>query len=93
MSKAAKKKSESQSHELTGMYELLEAVERLVHASEPALQAALARVFDDYSKDFPEEYFWATGPQAPVLLHHLMFSLTPPARTDKAKQSAKPRAK
>ena len=81
MAKATKRKAE----ELTGMYEVLDTVEAIVNASEPALKAALIRVFNAYSRDFPDEYFWATGPQAPALLHNLMFALMPSKLGDKAK--------
>ena len=76
--------------ELVGMYELLDTVQVLVHASEPALKTALNSVFDAYSRHFPDEYFWAIGPQAPALLHNLMFALMPPEMSERAK-SARPR--
>ena len=58
--------------ELTGMYELLEAIEAAIKASAPDKRAALAKTIDAYSEDFPEDFFWAVGSQSPVLLHHLI---------------------
>jgi hypothetical protein len=86
MSKTKKVKSQDR-YEPTGMYEILDTVELMVHAAEPALKDALTRVFSAYANDFPDEYFWATGPQAPALLHNLMFALMPPATADKAKSA------
>ena len=28
-----------------------------------------------YAESFPDEFYWATGAQAPTLLHHLMMSI------------------
>jgi hypothetical protein len=41
---------------------------------------AVFRTIDEsgYTKDFPEDYFWAIGPQSPVLLHHLMHAIDRP---------------
>lgn len=62
---------------ITGLHELADAVETIVNAAAPELKTMLAKTFDDYARDFPEEYFWATGAQAPVLLHRLMFACEP----------------
>ena len=43
---------------------------------------ALAKTIDAYSEDFQEDFFWATGPQAPVLLYHLMMSIDSATRPD-----------
>jgi hypothetical protein len=67
----------AEEHHMTGMIEVLEAVELLVHSATPELKGKLAKTFDGYSNDFPEEYFWATGPKAPALLYSLMFALMP----------------
>jgi hypothetical protein len=49
----------------------------LVRSASPVQQATLAKVLNAYANEFPEEYFWATGPQAPTLLHNLIFAVTP----------------
>jgi hypothetical protein len=64
----------------TGMYELLEAVEAAIESAEPAKREALATTINAYMNDFPDEYFWAVGPQAPTLLHHIMHAIEPPSK-------------
>ena len=64
----------------TGMYELLEAIEAAIESSEPTKRDALKRTINDYMEDFPEEYFWAIGPQSPTLLHHIMHAIEPASR-------------
>lgn len=61
----------------TGMYELLEAIETAIESAEPAKRKALSDTINAYMNDFPEDYFWAVGPQAPTLLHHVMHSIEP----------------
>jgi hypothetical protein len=58
--------------QLTGDYELLEAIEAVIKAADPAKRAELARVIDAYAEDFPDDFFWAVGPQAPTLLNHML---------------------
>jgi hypothetical protein len=60
---------------ITGMYELLDAVEAVITAADPAKREALAKTIDAYAEDFPEEFFWAIGAQAPTLLHHLLSAI------------------
>ena len=57
---------------ITSMYELLTALFDVIKAAPKAERETLAAVMDDYAKDFPEEYFWATGAQSPALLYNLM---------------------
>jgi hypothetical protein len=76
--------------QITGMYELLDAIKAVIEASDPTLQKTLAETFDAYADDFPDEYLWATGAQAPVLLHHLMISCQPTTlATAKSSKSSK----
>lgn len=67
------------------MYEVLEALEAVVKAADPAKRAVLAEAVDGYQEAFPDEFFWATGAQAPSLLYHLMntvdFSCRPEAQS------------
>jgi hypothetical protein len=57
---------------ITGMYELLDALEAVIKAADPARREDLARVLNAYVEDFPDDFFWATGAQAPTLLSHLL---------------------
>lgn len=61
--------------ELIGMYEVLDALEGVIAATDPAKRETLARILDAYAEDFPEDFYWATGFQAPVLLHHLLTTI------------------
>jgi hypothetical protein len=63
------------SHDLTGVYELIEAIEAIIEAADPARREALARTIDAYAEDFPDEFFWATGAQAPMLLYQMLSSI------------------
>jgi hypothetical protein len=57
------------------MYEVLEALEAALRSAEPAKREALAQTIDAYCEDFPDEFFWATGVQSPLLLHHLIMAV------------------
>ena len=76
-------------HEPTGMYELLDAIEAVVKAADPVKRAVLARTIDAYSQDFPDEFFWAIGAQSPALLHTMLISIDSCCRPEK---QSKPRA-
>jgi hypothetical protein len=75
---------------IVGMYELLEAVEAIIRAADPAKREALADVIDAYAEGpLAEEFFWATGAQSPLLLHHLMSAIDAACRPE---SQSKPRA-
>lgn len=65
-----------------GMYELLEALEAVIQAANPAKRAALAEVLDGYAETFPEEFYWAISAQAPTLLHNLMMAIDASCRPE-----------
>jgi hypothetical protein len=65
----------TEKEEPTGMFELLDAVEAVIGAADPAKRETLAKTIDAYQEDFPDDFFWAVGPQAPALLHHLMMTI------------------
>ena len=69
-------------NEITGMYELLDAVEAVIKAADPAKREALAQTIDAYADDFPDDFFWAIGPQAPTLLSHLVSSIDAACRPE-----------
>ena len=59
----------------TSMFELLDAVEAAIQLADPAKREALAAVIDAYAEDFPDEFYWAIGAQAPSLLQHLLTTI------------------
>ena len=61
----------------TGMYEVLEAIEAAIGSAGQSEREALAHTINAYMNDFPDEYFWAVGPQSPTLLNHLMHAIEP----------------
>jgi hypothetical protein len=60
---------------LTGMYELLDAIEAVIKASDPAKREALASTLDAFAEDCPDDFFWAFGPQAPAFLNNLLMAI------------------
>jgi hypothetical protein len=75
--------------DIVGMYELLAAVEAVIQAADPKKRAALAKTIDAYAEGpVGEEFHWATGPQAPTLLHHLMMAIDAACRPE---SQSKPR--
>ena len=76
-------------HDLTGMYELLDAIEAVVKAADPVKREALAHTIDAYADDFPDEYFWSVGPQSPALLNNMLAAIDASCRPEK---QSKPRA-
>jgi hypothetical protein len=59
----------------TGMCELLAALEGTIAAADPGKRAAVAAMIDAYAREFPEEFRWAAGPQAPTLLYRLLTTI------------------
>ena len=74
--------------EPTSIYDLLDAVEAVIKAADPAKREALAETIDDFAEDFPEDFFWAVGPQSPMFLHHLLAAIDMACRSE----GSKPRA-
>jgi hypothetical protein len=75
--------------DITGMYELFDAVDAVIRASDPAKREALAQTMDAYHDCFPEEFHWAIGAQSPALLQQLMCILDAACRPE---AQSKPRA-
>ena len=67
---------------ITGMYEVLDALEQALQASDPTKRQALAKAMDTYHEDFPDDFHWAVGPQSPTLLYHLIMSIDGACRPD-----------
>src|SRR5262245_26942557 len=42
---------------ITSIYELLDAIEAVIKAADPAKREALTRSIDAYAEDFPEDFF------------------------------------
>ena len=72
-----------------GVWELLEAIEAVIKAADPEKRKALARTIDAYSDDFPDDFFWAIGPQSPGMLSNLLMAIDSACRPD---TQSKPRA-
>jgi hypothetical protein len=72
--------------ELTGMYELLDALEAVLKAAPKAERDALAATINAYAEDFPDDYFWAVSAQSPTLLYHLMNAIELAATDDGEKK-------
>ena len=79
---------EKDADKITGMYELLEAIDAVIKTADPAKREALARTIDAYSEDFTEDFFWAMGAASPTLLSHLLQTIDTACRPDK---QSKPR--
>jgi hypothetical protein len=75
--------------EIVGIYELLDAVEAVVKSADPAARKALAQTIDAYADDFPDEFYWAVGPQAPTLLNFMLSAIDAASRPP---AQSKPRA-
>ena len=74
---------------ITSIYELLDAIEAVIKAADLTKREALTRTIDAYAEDFPEDFFWATGSQAPMLLHHLFNTIDSACRPE---AQSKPRS-
>lgn len=68
--------------QLTGMYELLDALEGVIKTSDPAKREELTKTIDAYHNDFPEDFRWAIGAQSPTLLSHLLLAIDWACRSD-----------
>jgi hypothetical protein len=68
--------------EVTGMWKVLDAIEAVIKAADPAKRESLARTIDRYAEDFPEDFYWAIGSQAPTLLFHLLISIDSACRPE-----------
>src|SRR5262245_57399561 len=62
---------------------------RQLSTSEKALEARARRAATRVSGGLSDEFHWATGPQSPVLLHHLMNAIDSACRPE---AQSKPRA-
>jgi hypothetical protein len=68
--------------EITGMYDLHDALEEALKAADPAKRKTLAETIDAYAEDFPEDFHWAIGAQSPTFLYHLLMSIDTACRPD-----------
>jgi hypothetical protein len=74
---------------INGMYEFFDALRDVIIASDPAKRETLRRTVTAWIEGVDAEtYFWATGPQAPTMLHNLMMEIEMPCEPDAA---SKPR--
>jgi hypothetical protein len=70
--------------EIVSMYNLLEALEAVIQSSDPKKREALAQTIDHYYEDFPEDFHWAIGASAPLLLANLMMAIDASCRPESA---------
>ena len=73
---------------ITGIYELLDAIEAVIKASDPTKRQVLAEIIDAYAEQFPDEFYWAIGAQSPMMLHELLAMIDSACRPD---SQSKPR--
>ena len=59
----------------TRMSDLLEALQMTLAASDPERREAVGSEIEAYAVHFPEGFRWASGPQAPTLLHCLLSTI------------------
>lgn len=59
----------------TRMSDLLEALQMTLAASDPESRDAVGSAIEAYAAHFPEGFRWASGPQAPTLLHYLLSTI------------------
>ncbi len=59
-------------HEIPAFHDFAEAVGNAIIGMDPAKRALLEETRVAWIRSFPEDYLWATGPQAPALLYRLM---------------------
>jgi hypothetical protein len=84
------KESPMDESEMVGMYELIDSLEAVIRAADPAKREILADTIDAYAEGpFAEEYFWAVGAQSPSMLNHLVNAIDSACRPE---SQSKPRA-
>ena len=69
--------------EIIGIYEVLDALREVIVSSDPTKRENLAKAVDGWAHDFPEDFHWATGVQAPMLLFNLLVEIDTSCRDDK----------
>ena len=57
--------------EPTDLDELCGDLQQAIESAAPEFRAKLAQTIDAYRRDNPDDYRYATGAQAPKLLHYL----------------------
>ena len=78
------------SDKCTGMCEFLAALNGTIAAADPEKRAAVAAMMDAYAKDFPAEFRWAAGPQAPTLLYRLLMTIDAACRSERHTRRDRP---
>jgi hypothetical protein len=68
--------------ELTDLYDLLDAIEEVIRASDPAKREHLAKTMDRYAENFPDDFFWAISAQSPMMLHNLIAMIDSASRPE-----------
>jgi hypothetical protein len=73
--------------DFTGVYDVLDAIKDAIQSADPAKREALAQTLEAYHHDFPEEFHWALGVEAPMLLYHLLMTVTRKINRNRARLS------
>jgi hypothetical protein len=68
--------------DITDLYDLLDAIEEVIKAADPAKREHLAKTMDSYAQDFPEDFFWAISAQSPMMLHNLIAMIDSASRPE-----------
>jgi len=71
------------------MYDLLAAIAEIIRSADAEKKKALAAALDRYIEENAHDFFWATGPQAPALLHQIMMSIDLSCRPEDEQISAR----
>ena len=71
---------------ITGMYEVLDALEAVIKAAPRAERDALATAMNAYGEHFPDDYDWAVSAQSPALLYHLVNTIDAASTDDGQKR-------
>jgi hypothetical protein len=61
--------------DITDMHAVVDALVDAIATADPAKRQTLAAAMDGYHDDFPDEWHWAAGGQAPALLHHVFMAI------------------
>jgi hypothetical protein len=62
---------------------VLEAVEGIIKAADPAKRQHLAATIDRYSEDCPDDFYWSISGQAPSMLVSIVLAIDVACRDEK----------
>jgi hypothetical protein len=59
----------------SSMFDFVHAIDDIIRSADPGKRKVLATKIDRYKKENSPDFLWATGPQAPTLLHNIMLTI------------------